>query len=1314
MPSEGNFWGEEQNPLFRIFASHAITSAVRRIRYSSLTDPFYEWLICNVVCSGIGKEPDIAQAIFDYGINNNTGLNSAIGFSNGSFFDNVQKELATGHFGYTTDPCRTFLSTLSAGLFFASRISNISTGDLNKIINICLGATYSGAGCGVPYGDFSNTELKYYFDKDWGQTVLEISQSEKNQDVDLIGFGYLDVEDLFSTPVNLKLMKDSEVQYYQLSGKLNYDPVFWETLPYCEEIVIPLKDSYGIVTGERVVGPANTPCIDEQNAYCPATGVIFNRVFCDGPYSSGIWTETVKSALNDVDKIKLQPSVRFNTNVHHLTNFSGQLIGKSVPVDAMFGEYQYPLAREQYNMPSSYDSEGNLIYELNHMGFTGVKWGFAESGFDEYGKERFALAYTGVTGFKYIPLELSRPLWAGKYKDVKYSPHIDSGRIFKLGLNVHSGYMIGEDGNIAGRPQRGLYCDLPSFIFYQNFSSETYKRPAFVKMGCGLTRIEYDPILGYFQNAEESDFFMGGWSDTYYYDPVEAHQPKAKINAIIQSNFSPKEDEDKFITEKTFGMGNSIDGGLFTGYIRNNAGYEYSGNLYNITGEFVSGNYFLWKKYSPSFVIGDGRQNVKYIKGYISNSGAGAGTQSNTSIMYAYNGDRTKYTYEYFDNRITPSSFPKIIYPQNKFCVKPVDELSEWRPVLGEQRTENFFPRYFKGPFATAHKKFLYPNAQRWHDLFFVPSIGFAEKIKFNLSIEEYATKEFFSGAQYNPDGLLGKTEFNYDPIGFKKKNTFSKTNKVDSNYAEIDLLAGMGLNDTSFTSGRNPLIYNSAPSFIQGFINDEDMSADPQAYRTFWDNIFYTGKDCSNPAIALQRQNNTSPVGLYTKYAEYQFDVEALYTRPAWTLSDSSFHSEYAYKAFPIMEVVCANPVYLPASDPLYLLSVAGNTEEQGGLHQFGIVGDQWLGLAAGHLGIATGLGGVLFRNPMKDDRVFLPAITSSGLDIHYRALKYFPNTGRQDNNDIGLGTFVSGIHLDISNFAFGDTYTFLNKERRGQLFDIPSGNGWLGVKDCYGNVDWPTITGFWSTRSGVISGWREQSKLVVTISPLIFTDYVALPFDVEHLCESTGNCIINGEFKYLEQGEASVYSEGCILEDITNDPVSEIYTKNYASEVMKRSGILIETPINRSLVEFPSKMISRRNVSGFKNPDWIFERYYSPDNYNKYIVPAISDFAMLNGHISYESVPEDDGLIFPNTTMLTSSDRGQRLADGTNNPNYRKKYKVIRQNQFYDSIMGDAIYNSGTLMTSKMPISEFEEKDGFYLAARGATILDIKSGIF
>jgi len=1349
MPSPDSFFGEEQNPLFRIFASHAIVSTVCRLRHTSLADPLYEWVACGAVCSGVSQGPQVAQvaqSVFDDGINNNTGLNSVLGFANDSFFADVQKELATGHFVYATDPCRTFLSCLSAGLFFASKLSNVSTGDLNKILNFALASVYSGIGCGISYNDFSNTELQYYFNKDWRQSVLEISASEKSQEVDVIGFSFLDVSDIFSSPVNNKLMKDSEIQYYQLSGKLTYDPVFWETLPYCEDIVIALTDVYGVVTGERILGPANTPCIDEENSYRPATGMIFDRTFCDGPYSSGIWIDTVKDALTDLDKAKIPFDVQYKMNLHRLTNFSGDYLGNgigvdpklfSVAVDSFFGEYKYPLSRERYNMPSSSDTNGNLVYQLNHMGFTGLKWGFVESGFGEFGEEVFALAYTGVTGFKYIPLELSRPLWAGKYNDVKYSPHIDSGRIFKLALNVHSGYILGEEARdsngdgIAGRPQRGLYCDLPSFIFYQNFSSETFKQPAFVKMGCALTRTEVGPKGGYFQNAEESDVFMGGWSDTYYYDPIEAHQPQVKINTSVGSNFSTKESNDNpvfnsrgervgFITEKTFGMGNSIDLGEFTGYIRNNAGYEYSGNLYNITGEFVSGNYFLWKKYCPNYVIGDGRKTVKYVKGFINNSGSNAGDISNTSVVYAYDEDRKRYTYEYFDNRITPSSFPRIVYPESTFCKKPVDETGAWKAVLGEQRTENFLPRYYRGPFATAHKKFLYPNAKKWEQLFFTPSVGFGQRIKINVSVEEYAVKEFFSGAQYNGAGLLGQTEYNYDPIGFKKKNFFKKTNRVDSQYSEIDAEADSeGRPNRLFSSGRNPLIYNSSPNFIQGFQNNRNL-IEQGAYAVSWNNVFNTGNNCSGSANAFDTPTTSIPVGTYSKYTGYGFELTGIYVRPGWGLFDSSFHPEFSYSAFPMMSTVCENPAYPPGADPIYLLPVAGNQDEEGGYHKFNLIGDQWIGLYAANLGIFSGGVGSLgqslppARVPYEDDRAFIAALASSGLDIHFRALKFFPNTGQQGVSELIEGSFSSGEHIDISDFALGETYEFLSKEKRGQLFDIPSGSDWVSKEDCYGNRDWPTITGFWSKRSGTISGWREQSKLVITLSPVEFYDYIGLPFDTEHLCVPTGSCLIDGEFKYAEQGESAIYSDGCIVRDITNDPSSTIYTQDYASEVIKRGEIAIDVPINRSLQQFPSKMISRRNISGFKNPDFVFEKYYSPDNYNKYVIPALSNFALLNGDVSYEATPDDDGFVFPNATILTSASRGQKLSDGTTNPNFRKRYAIEKQNQFYDTIMGDAIYNSGKLVTSKRPISEFQEEDSFYLVPRGTTILDIKSGIF
>ena len=737
---------------------------------------------------------------------------------------------------------------------------------------------------------------------------------------------------------------------------------------------------------------------------------------------------------------------------------------------------------------------------------------------------------------------------------------------------------------------------------------------------------------------------------------------------------------------------------------------------------------------------------------------------------------------------------------------------SGWTPIISKQRNGNFFPRYFNGPFATARKKFLYSHSHAMvtgHSGFkqitgavasknnsglisfynstgttlpisqysgvgsgLTGSAGFPHLVIFDLEVKEYAVKEYYRktvwNASQNPtvEAIPG-VDSTLTNISWSEVTGFTKTNDVDQNYA-TPILYSADIFHMGYT-GVNPLVYNSPPNYIHGFINDAvgflsgtnrteassetwpyQLMPDPAAYLVQWKQTL-DGSTYGNTIV----QN---PEGNFTFYKTYTRRVTGYYTPPGYRLADNRYHPEYAHRIFPTMvdfEKDVNHTYGYPGSDPIYfkrisnIVGISGVdiTESiHGGVHPNGIFGDSWVNLSYSGVSVdiddnaytpsvdyGYGYGNridtvsgmptfVPYRIPQRDNLIILTDINSTGIGIHFSALSIFPGGPRHGTGEFAhsTGFFRSGATSEYGNGLFNieeQTFPFYGEIKTGYAYPAPGGNGWSGTVSG-ANTVYPSVGQWQIEHTGTMYHWRRASKAEFTFRNVVWSGHGQIPYDVEYMVIPSGDCSIQGKFKYNKLRESPVFSEGIFLSDVT--PGDTTLTRGaypvFISDTLVDHGETVTIAGNSVLTKAPSRQLELINPTGrFIKGDYDFKMVNTLErDFNKYIVIANSDYSFLNSSVlpSYEGSPPKDDKVF-SSTMLYSANKGQQFPDGSVNPYIMKQYEVQKQYQYYDASLTDA---TGDLRfrTNVFPTWGYTEPDNARFVPANVTIREADKGFY
>lgn len=1421
------------DPQLKIAASFAINIAIARFRKKSLALTDLDLSVCRACLNGLNKI-DAADNIYSSYLAGNTGLNSIIGLDNGSDFNDIEDQITTDYLYSYSSTVQSVYSTVTAAMALGSLSAGLSynsfTGFLYKgydHLNLFLGSGPNG----VP---FSRATIETITGLNY-QTVLDTiyGESEKTVESQAIYFRYYDLSESFTSATNLVKAKDSTAQEYTVSGDLIYSPKPWDGIPFCEYIDVPIYPTTHIAVIGRYYHtiPRALPCIEKERSICPVTGTQFFRVFNDGPYSSGEWSEsTIGAVFHDRDKQHLSTSA-YSENAKELSSFDGIAMGGiegvSVVVDSALGEFVTPFQREVLQQPV-----GGSVIEQHVGNYESGRVGYSLSGYGRYPFTNVPYEIynttTGHTGFKIIPIQLGMANWSGEMSNIVTNPILSTNRACQTAMNFYKSAIIdldNSDSGIAGPPQRSVKCDYPYIAVEENFQSETANRYASLRLRFGISATEF----GYLGSRTTFMGISSGASEMFessnFYQPDEPLQPEVKFGYEIQSTgLIRSEDYSGIIESLCLGMGNGMEQASISEYAISNNGYVHSGFLFSGgsvpfgTGESMKlGNYLIAKGYAE---VSDYTWGNAALDGYgsLASSGAIIGSpqvedrmlmgwahesygEIPISLLYAYAGT-SEYLYSGFDSGLSSSVadsevFP-FIGPEDGFAKTPhsLGLLSSgWYPVIKVQKRENAFPRYFRGPFATAKKRFLYPAAKQMYEsdiyepdtagldvfenkgdnIFYTRSgtadpineysgkglpvkIGFPHKVTYNVTVKQYAKREFYKRQAYDAAGGLNTYNYpvNQNFIAFGTTNSSTPSHTVDKDFsASINQITNNIF--VMADSGSNPFIYDSSPNYVQGFLSDEigkysgtntivtsDFGLrDTGAFivgRTHIVGYSWYGPD-------YEATTTKNPVGLFSRYIGYTIPMTGSYVMPGYRLETSSFEPESVYSAFSISRNLYEeNQGHLErgygyaGSDPLYLRRIgnfSGVTENyradeeiNGSQHPTGpsgLVGDSWMGLNSGDITVDSvryGYGHYHWdsmfsaghnREPAKDNRIILTDLKPSGFGFHFAALEYFPggDASRKTNTSFldATGYFRSGFYREIPE-AFNyesQIFSYTGTMETGILYRIPSGSDWgTGV----------SVTGWQATHTGEIYYWRQQCKIEVTISDINWSGYGNPPYDVEDLVMPTGSCLITGSMKYEKIKERPVLSEGLFLTDISVGDVvkSNSLYPQFLSRVMVEHGYQVSVPSNCELQEAPSRQLEATgdNLKYLTSESFV-EVNTNEKSYNKYIVGAISDYAYLNAKVmpSYDGITLPDGKMMPDTTMLYSACQGQSLADNTVNPIIEKLYEVSGQKQYYDAEFTSA---SGDLrfQESIIPVWRYPQPNDGQLIPKGITWTEYNKGLY
>ena len=724
---------------------------------------------------------------------------------------------------------------------------------------------------------------------------------------------------------------------------------------------------------------------------------------------------------------------------------------------------------------------------------------------------------------------------------------------------------------------------------------------------------------------------------------------------------------------------------------------------------------------------------------------------------------------------------------------------SGWSGLYAKQPLEDFHPRYYRGPFASTKKKFLYPNAERVNNKYQDGGQGFPLEVTFDIKIEQYATKQIFSGGKYSVDGDL-ITKFKTNDIIWRKTPKDTPLQLVDS---EFERPIGMSQSDFGISLLGN---YGNAP--IHNFGKNSSIQNHKAVFnRGFHDGIVYD-KIIHTKVVPIVNLHDlflhgvTNP-GEYWRYTgDLSFSLSAKYTLPNHSLEDENIKGEYAEKIFrlPTEDVVLLSsytsanyistgipegkeaeyfasgyfPKYLGlAFDPIYL-SLVGQEEDpyfpnkqtkvthDGYINNFiysvysnghasvfsedsnlarhpnKINGDSWLSFTGENIGKITDVNpmglylqqqkysNAIVRNRIDDKNLIIASITSSGLDLHTDALDLYPNLKTSivpEDGRVGAGAilengvpYVSDPQRDIytrfpnlllsitgkNDFNFEGTYEITGQITTGLLYEIPNESFTTGSIESYA-----------AGSRGVVSGYKELSKVVVTISNLRVPNSSrgVHPYDTVTLIEPKGKCTIEGEFRHKSQEESAIYTEGLVFGDLTPEKLSP---ESFASDVIKRSNVTFEDNYGASYVSAPSKMLSRKNISKISGEGknvFLSQRSEAPENYNKYVIPALSELAKSWPGSTLESLPPTDGVVYPNIGYIPySAAQGQEIYD-EKNPNIKNLFKTLVQKQFYDASVVDA--SKMTEFTTTSAAGKFLPEMTYAVVPEGSTVQECMLGL-
>ena len=1138
--------------------------------------------------------------------------------------------------------------------------------------------------------------LSVYASSSFIDLKFSLLNSGKPTDVILYILKFADVESLFleSPPILPNLMKDSEIQSYRISGKVNYFYGFDPSIVDCEQIEV------GGVTGFRDY-PCNKVSVKPRDLQ-------FNQIITDGPYSSG------GSSVVDAG-IKLLTSIK-DSRYDSSRLESVKILNEG----SYFSSYNSGWVFDEFSGKRSVNLRGDVAFANNADSFKSFPDGAQNGQYHFLGSYTFTTG-TGVgqifkhSGFNPILLRLNDTDEQRIHSQLEvnlFDKQKRSGQLMAYAVSTDRDILSSfSDGDSYQYPLLSIANHTPSIPFIGinlEFSSKTFNKAPAAKFNFGsLYFVPATKINPGGSFTKATDFSFTGFNFTGDYFDLSTGSIKFNKEIKNTDNFNPE----SAVTNET----------------------NENGPVYPQPGEMLFQKALGFSNYKDCITGVEGVENglhygveYKYILGLTPPE---IEDEENKHVKSIGDAGVLKYVTGFGPaGEISPLLSKTVFGPLDSNTDQGLDGKDfNYKYLPGNYKTEElsyaYVPalnpaRYYSGLFASERRQFLYPSAKKIHDK--NKNRYFPSQVKLSFKVEEEYSK--------SANGSLSR-------YGGNVKKTIGELSDywVDQDFSPPNLvIPGQFSNQTIWTY--NPLTNkNLNPNYQYLTGSDVSITDGKLDAGNLTDYSFAPIDDTSN---ILNLSLPKTPLVSNVK-KEYGFEIEMNYNLPIKSLSDFLDHREHSNKSFistgdSEINIINGTGLYgwtekintdvNNGADPLFNTALDVNKN---------ISGDSWNGF---YLKSGTVVYGANpFREPSSDKILVQASDNSSNLRLFLRNLNLFPtfvnndqdksygsagqsfvedslSSSRRINNFTGSRIFeidsdsiLNSIPIESSSeevLSFTKNIS-LNKliekdiTRTGKLYYAPelvdqsvmlpevSVKQYKQITDLYPQLNGYTfysgVDAYSRMNSGYYIKYTESSNLKLTITSAE-VKYDRFPASDE-LFEFylTGKAAFSGELSYLTQEESSVITHGMRLTEVPDalDEFQKIgYFFDYCSEPIK-------SLLNVSDSPFPTKQLRRKSKLIFEKNKFVPTSKDSPGYYNRFHVKVVPEFVFFTneGHILGEF--GNDNLIYtPGGLICSSSYDYKETYENGDIRDIKKTDKVFEVKnsvRMYDSYFTNSLANSG-----------------------------------
>ena len=587
---------------------------------------------------------------------------------------------------------------------------------------------------------------------------FSLSNSGAKQEVIFSILKYINVKRLFnqSPPIIPNSMKDSEIQSYNISGKVNYFYGFDPSIVDCEQIEV-----------DGVIGFRTYPC---NRVSVKPRDLQFNQTITDGPYSSGknvlpVFANDPNSLADD--GIKLLTSIK--NSYYDSSRIEGvKILNQNAAVGPFFASYDSGWVFDEFMKEGSrlVNLRGDVGFANNADTFKSFPDGA------ETGQYHFLGSYTFITGtgvgqiseysgFNPILLRLNDKDEQRIYSQLEvnlFDKQKRSGQLMAYAVSTDKDILSSfSDGDSYRYPLLSIANHTPSIPFIGinlEFSSKTFNKKPAAKFNFGslyfVPETKFNPG-GSFTTA--TDFSFTGFDFTGDYFALSTGSIKFNKEIENSQNFNPQEafvnepvpspgegliplQSGSRLLQKALGFSNYEDciAGVEDVKIGYHYGVEYKSiPILDLDGNVIldiDGNVIVLK---PPEIENEQNNHVKRIGDtgvlkYV--TGFGAVGETSPLLSKRVFGPLESKTDQGLDGKdfnykYLPENYEKLSYAHV--------------PALNPAR-------YYSGLFASERRQFLYPSAKKIHDNSGNAQVAtgnryFPSKVKLSFKVEEEYSK---------------------------------------------------------------------------------------------------------------------------------------------------------------------------------------------------------------------------------------------------------------------------------------------------------------------------------------------------------------------------------------------------------------------------------------------------------------------------------------------------------------------------------------------------------------------------------------------